>query len=445
MTASASHVPLSQYLGRIQAALAAAMPDNCWVVAELSEIKHSPKGHIYIDLLESQDGREVARARGVAFASVARGIMQQWHDATGGAPQPGMKLMVSVKAEFTPQFGMSLRVMAIDPAFTLGDMQIQLQRVIAGLKNKGWFDRQRQLPSPTGYRRIGVIAPNQAAGLADFRRDADRLAEAGVCEFEYFSAVFQGKDSSESIRTALGEAHRRHQTAPFDVVCIIRGGGAKGDLAWLNDGNLASWVCRLPVPVFTGIGHEIDECVLDLVARRQFDTPSKVIGHFRYVFQREAEAIRMRTERITNGLMQLVRNHRQWLEQTEPKLAQQAQQLVLTHRNRLMMLDTGFGQNVQQAAGRQRMMIQQVDGRFSAGAKALLAKEKSRLELATTIFDKTNPLALLDRGFAVARNRKGEVVTSAEQAKAGGWLSLTFGDGSVEAVVEKNTKAQAAG
>jgi exodeoxyribonuclease VII large subunit len=439
MSETVPHIPLSQYLGRIQAALKASIPESCWVVAEMSEIKHSRQGHLYLDLLESADGREVARARGVAFANIAKGILQQWHQATGGMPQPGMKLMVNVKAEFNVQYGFSLKVLGIDPAYTLGDLEIQRQRVIAGLKEKGWYDRQRQLPSPTGYWRIAVIAPGQAAGLADFRRDADRLAEAGVCDFDYFSAVFQGKTSSESIRDALAQVHQSHQEQPYDVVCIIRGGGAKGDLAWLDDGNLASWVCRFPVPVYTGIGHEVDECVLDLVARRRFDTPSKVIGYFRYVFQREAEAIRFRVERISNGLIQMIQGHRHWLEQVDPRFSQQVRQQVSQQRNRLMSMHSGFGQNVQQVVSRQRMAIQQVDARFGAGAKALVAKERSRLELTCKLYDKTNPLALLDRGFALARNDQGRIVSSAKDAIEAGQVTLQFGDGAVTTIVQETS------
>lgn len=101
----------------------------------------------------------------------------------------------------------------------------------------------------------GGCSAARGCGLADFKRDAEQLAGAGVCQFEYFAATFQGKDCSESIRDALRQVHERHQAQGFDAVAIIRGGGAKSDLAWLNDANLAAWVCRLPVPVFTGIGH----------------------------------------------------------------------------------------------------------------------------------------------------------------------------------------------
>lgn len=437
MDQAVQHIPLSEYLARIQAALKAAVPDSCWVVAELSEIKLSQRGHLYLDLLESSDGREVARARGVAFANIAKGIVQQWQDATGGLPQPGMRLMVNVRAEFSPQYGFSLKVLGIDPAYTLGDMQVQLQRVIAGLKQKGWFDLQRQLPSPTGYWRIAVIAPDQAAGLADFRRDADQLASAGVCHFDYFSAVFQGKDSSQSLRDALTQVHQAHAEQPYDVVCIIRGGGAKGDLAWLNDGNLASWVCRFPVPVYTGIGHEVDECVLDMVARRRFDTPSKVIGYFRYVFQREAEAIRYRIERISNGLIQMVQGQRYWLDQIHPRFAQQARQLASNQRHQLVSASNRFSSGITGVANRQRMRIQQLDSRFGGSAQALVAKQRGHLELTGKLFDKTNPMALLDRGFAMARDENGKMVKSAQDAITAGTINLQFGDGGVKATVSQ--------
>ncbi|MBH8612313.1 exodeoxyribonuclease VII large subunit, partial [Pseudomonas mohnii] len=228
------HLTLSAYLTQIQKAIRAAVPDSCWVVAELSDFKRRPNGHCYMDILESREGAEVAKARCTMFANVAGKVLGEWQQATGGLPQAGMNVLLKVRADFSPQFGFSLMVTAIDPSYTLGDMQAKMQKIIASLKERHWFDLQRGLPSPGGFWRVAVVAPHEAAGLADFRRDAEQLAAAEVCGFEYFSATFQGRDASDSIRSALRTVHEQHQQQPFDAVCIIRGGGAKSDLAWLN-------------------------------------------------------------------------------------------------------------------------------------------------------------------------------------------------------------------
>ncbi len=180
------------------------------------------------------------------FSSVAGRILGEWKRVTGGLPQAGMKVLVKVRADLSPQYGFSLNVTGLDPSYTLGDMQAKLQEIISSLKTRRWYDLQRQLANPKGHWRVAVISPHEAAGLADFRRDAQLLDDAAVCRFEYFSATFQGKDTSESIRAALRAVHERHQAEAFDAVAIIRGGGAKADLAHLNDANLGAWVCRLP-------------------------------------------------------------------------------------------------------------------------------------------------------------------------------------------------------
>ncbi|MDH0084701.1 MULTISPECIES: exodeoxyribonuclease VII large subunit [Stutzerimonas] len=151
------HLSLSAYLTQIQKAFRAAMPDSCWVVAELSDFKRRPNGHCYMDILESRDGNGVAKARCTMFANVAGKVLQQWQEATGGLPQAGMNVLLKVRADFSPQFGFSLMVTGIDPSYTLGDMQAKLQKIISSLRERGWLDLQRGLPAPSGYWRVAVV------------------------------------------------------------------------------------------------------------------------------------------------------------------------------------------------------------------------------------------------------------------------------------------------
>lgn len=447
------HLTLSAYLGQIQKAIKAAMPDSCWVVAELSDFKRRPNGHCFMDILESRDGSEVAKARCSMFANVAGKVLREWEVATGGIPQAGMNVLLKVRADFSPQFGFTLMVTGIDPSYTLGDMQAKMQKIIASLKERQWFDLQRSLPSPQGFWRVAVIAPHEAAGLADFKRDAERLAAAEVCGFEYFAATFQGRDSSDSIRSALRLVHERHQLQPFDAVCIIRGGGAKSDLAWLNDANLAAWICRLPVPVFTGIGHEIDECILDLVAHRRFDTPSKVIGFIKTSLMSEASTGRAQIEVANSLILKLVSEQSPRIERASSTFNLLSAELLHGEHRKLLQHQASFEKGRDRLITGQRMALQLAQDRFSGLAAglcstermktqlaasqaaslraALIARERSGLELACTVYDKTNPLALLNRGFALVRSPGGEIVSTARDARRAGALDLTFADGQV--------------
>ena len=451
------HVTLSAYLTQIQNAFRAAVPDSCWVVAELSDFKRRPNGHCYMDILESREGAEVAKARCTMFAKVGDKVLAEWKQTTGGPPQPGMNVLLKVKADFSPQYGFSLMVSGIDPTYTLGHMQANMQRIISFLKEKGWFERQRSLPSPSGFWRVAVVAPYEAAGLADFRRDAEQLAAAEVCGFEYFSATFQGREASQSIRDVLRKVHEQHQQHPFDAVCIIRGGGSKSDLAWLNEQNLGAWVSRLPIPVFTGIGHEVDECVLDLIAHRRFDTPSKVIGFIKTALMSEASTVRAQIERANGLILRLVSEQAPFLDRAWSTFSKcVTQQLHEEDRNQLHH-QTLFDRAQDRLISQQRMVLQGAKDRFSmlgAGmcvaerqntllassrvaslSRALIAKEVSRLQLACTVYEKTNPLTLLGRGFALVRGPDGKIISSAQRAIHAGKLDLAFADGHVIANV----------
>ena len=301
------------------------------------------------------------------------------------------------------------------------------------------------------------MAPHEAAGLADFRRDAEQLAAAEVCGFEYFSATFQGRDASDSIRSALRTVHEQHQQQPFDAVCIIRGGGAKSDLAWLNDANLAAWVCRLPVPVFTGIGHEIDECVLDLVAHRRFDTPSKVIGFIKTALMSEASTARAQVERANGMILRLVSGQAPHLDRAWSTFSRRVTETLHGEHRQLLQQQSSLDKGRDRLLSQQRMALQLAQDRFSrlggglcvaerqravfaasrvaSLSMALITKETLRLELASTVYDKTNPLALLGRGFALIRGSGGVIINSAEQARDAGKLDLAFADGHVIADV----------
>src|SRR5262249_24359892 len=134
---------------------------------------------------------------------------------------------------------------------------------------------------PVDFVRVAVISPETSAGLGDFRREADLLRNAGLCRFHFFSATVQGVESSSSIQTAVLQALTAHQQNRFDALFVIRGGGSVTDLAWLNDLDLAKLICQSPVPVFTGIGHERDNTILDEIPQTRFDTPSKVALHIK--------------------------------------------------------------------------------------------------------------------------------------------------------------------
>lgn len=257
-------------------------------------------GHVYLELCERNAQATLAQARAVIWSSTAAEIIPAFERATGVVLGAGIKLLLRARPSVHPQYGLSLVIDAIDPEYTLGDMEAKKREIRERLKGEGLFDLNRRLPPPWDYRTVLVVAPAGAAGLGDFQAEAGRLQRLGICRFEYAHSRFQGEGAVMEILQAMKQAlERRRQNGdiPPDAVAIIRGGGTVNDLAWLNDYALARAICVLDIPVHTGIGHERDSTVLDEVANQCFDTPSKTIAGIEHVIVRRTQEVQASSRR----------------------------------------------------------------------------------------------------------------------------------------------------
>lgn len=252
-----------------------------WVRVEVTNVRLA-RGSVFLEFTElGPGGIAVAQARGVIWQTTAEQIIPAFETATGVMLAAGIKLLVKARPNLHPQYGLNLVVEEIDHEYTVGDLEVKRRNIRARLQQQGIYEANRQLETPWDFRAVLVLAPHQAAGLGDFQAEALRLETAGVCQFTYVTSRFQGDGATKEMCAALANALelwlKTHLDLP-DAVVIIRGGGAVNDLAWLNDHQLAQAICELPIPVFTGIGHERDETTPDEVAHTRFDTPSKVIA-----------------------------------------------------------------------------------------------------------------------------------------------------------------------
>jgi len=270
-------VSLSQLLAGVERTVAQAYREGVWTRVDVVNVTIRNR-HVYLELSErDEDGVVVAQVRAAIWARAADRVVPEFERASGAQLAPGIKLLVLAKPVFKAQYGLSLEITAIDASYTVGDLEAQKRRIREQLKAERLYERNRQLAPPWDFTRVLVVSPQGAAGLGDFSAEADRLHRARVCEFIYVHSRFQGPGAPAEILQALRLAFEGQGNAPLDALIVIRGGGAVNDLAWLNDYELAKFLCLCPVPVLTGIGHERDSTVLDEVAHRSFDTPSKVI------------------------------------------------------------------------------------------------------------------------------------------------------------------------
>ncbi|MBF0658870.1 exodeoxyribonuclease VII large subunit [Psychrobacter sp. NG25] len=272
---------LSDYLSAVDMVIKQTFNHRVWVKAEIRNLS-SKGGHYYFELAEKDDdGKVIASCRGNLWRFKAARVLAKFERATGMPLDRDLTVLLKVSAGFHAQYGFSLTIEDIDPSYTLGDLARQYAEMVDRLTGEGLLHLNQQLPVPFDIEHVLVIAPEKAAGLGDFQADADRLASTGACHFHYHNATFQGNHAPAEIRQAIVSAQQQfydtYQRLP-DLLVIIRGGGAVGDLAYLNDYELAALVAEQPMPVWVGIGHERDKVILDEVAHTSFDTPSKVIA-----------------------------------------------------------------------------------------------------------------------------------------------------------------------
>lgn len=272
-------IALSRLLNGVASAVAQAFASGVWTLVEVNEATVR-NGHVYLEVAERDGtGQPIARARAMIWASTASRVLPEFEKATGAMIGAGIKLLVRARPVFKAQYGLSLEIDAIDSEYTLGDLEARKKEIRTRLQQEGVFERNRRLSPPWDFALVLVVAPQDAAGLGDFRKEAERLEQFGICRFVYAHSRFQGEGAAREIVLAaehalrnLGEGDRP------DAIVMIRGGGAVNDLAWLNDYSLARFICDQDIPVMTGIGHERDSTLPDEVAHLRFDTPSKVIG-----------------------------------------------------------------------------------------------------------------------------------------------------------------------
>jgi exodeoxyribonuclease VII large subunit len=303
LAVSKKSVSLSNLLAGVSQAVAQAYKTGIWTLVEVVELRTNG-GHVFMGVSERDaNGAVLAKTSAVIWQSTANAILPEFERATGAQLASGIKLLVRARPVFKPQHGFTLEIDAIDPEYTLGDLEARKREIRERLQAEGVFFANKKLPAPWDFNAVLVVAPAGGAGLGDFQSEANRLEQFGVCRFVYAFSRFQGEGAAREIGDALQKAMAtwdRKSGGHPDAVVIIRGGGAVNDLAWLNDYDLARFICDLPVPVLTGIGHERDSTVLDEVANAKYDTPSKVIAGIEQVIAKRAAEAMANFEQVTN-------------------------------------------------------------------------------------------------------------------------------------------------
>ena len=391
----------------VRRSLEQCLPDEYWIQAELSDVRSNTTGHCYLEFVQKdpRSNNLVAKARGMIWSNIYRLLKPYFEETTGQLFTSGIKVLVKVTVQFHELYGYSLTVLDIDPAYTLGDMARRRREILMQLEEEGVLTLNKELEMPVLPQRIAVISSATAAGYGDFCHQLQHNPGGFFFYTELFPALMQGNQVEESVLAALDRINDR--VNEFDVVVIIRGGGATSDLSGFDTYLLAAACAQFPLPVITGIGHERDDTVLDSVAHTRVKTPTA--------------AAELLIHRITESA-----DH---LEELSARLQQGAYALLEQEGRRLEMIQTRIPNLVHRKLTDARFALLAAGKDLAQATQTLLSRHRHRLELLQQRVVDASPDKLLNRGYSITL-KDGKAVTDAASLNPGDQLVTRLAKGS---------------
>lgn len=424
MTVSADkHITLSQLQQRIKSVIEQGLPLPLWVVAEIAECKVNYSGHCYLELVEKTEATDnraansvpKAQARAVIWRSQYAMLSAYFESQTGSRLAAGMKILAKVTVSFHELYGLSLQITDLDPSYTLGEVERQKQLTIKSLQADGVWDCNREVELPTLVQRLAVVSSASAAGYRDFCQELQRSPYA--FRHTLFEAVMQGAAAEESICAALSAIAEREEE--FDAVIIIRGGGSTSDLSCFNSYRICSYVAQFPLAVITGIGHDKDVSVADMVAHTPLKTPTAVAAWLDERMALLEGKIDEAAQLVIDAARAKTSAEQLRIERWAGLIRELAKQMCERNHSRLTLLHE----------------------QLRSAAERTIERESSRLRLAVELVEAHNPQQILRRGFAVVR-LGGKAMTHTEGVRCGEQIEIELIDGTLQAEVKKITTKQ---
>lgn len=418
--------------------ISSVMPDEYWVEAEISELR-VVRGNCYMELVQkAEDTRTpVARASAKCWRTYWILVQSSFERVTGRQLCPGMKVMMRVHADFHEAYGFSWIVTDINPEYTLGDIARRRREIIARLKEEGVFDLQKELIIPLFAQRVAVISSDNAAGYDDFCNQLQNNEKGLAFSVKLYPAVMQGESTEDSVIEALDRIYKDEDK--FDVVVIIRGGGATSDLSGFDTLSLAENVANFPLPIIVGIGHNRDESVLDLVANMSVKTPTAAAA---FLIDRLA-AVAARVDAAATSLSKYVTNR---IEQEKSRIKYLSTVLpslyaaVKSRENmRISRMSDSLYVAVRQIVASEKARLDLMPQRLSGAWRQAVTGESHRLQMLEQRVAASDPKRMLARGYTLTLH-DGRAMTDLSSLKKGDMLTTLFAGGEVVSEVNKISK-----
>lgn len=411
-----------------------AFTRSYWVEAELSEIRERG-GHCYMSLVEKDEGRNTPVAQAQARCWRNRWLMMRpyFERITGQQLHAGMKVMLQVHPQFHTLYGFSWIVDDINPEFSLGDMMRHRQEILRQLKAEGVIDLNKQIPLPRFAQRIAVVSSATAAGFGDFQNQLEQNEWGFKFAIQLFPATMQGEQVEPSVIAALNEIY--HQMDQFDVVVIIRGGGAVADLSGFDSLLLAENVANFPLPILTGIGHERDESVIDFVSHTSVKTPTAaaafLIDHLASVYDEIGTA----QERIVRYITQRLHNEAQRLSSLSTAITSLFSLTKVRQEARITALGDRMSHALTQRLREEQHKLDLLATQLQSPLAQRLLREHHQLDILAEKVRSLDPHLLLQRGYSMTLH-EGKIVKDAALLHPGNHIETLLAKGKVSSTVE---------
>lgn len=417
----------------VHEALEATFDHTYWLTAELSECRVAANGHCYVELVEKDDESRVliAKARGNIWRNTYPLLAATFEHETGQKLQPGLKILVEAKVTFHELYGYALNIIDIDPTYTLGDMARKRKEILAQLEADGVLTLNKELALPRPLSRIAVISSSTAAGYGDF---CDQL-EKSPYRFttRLFPAIMQGEHVEESVIEALDSIAEEQEA--WDAVVIIRGGGAVSDLNGFDTYLLAANVAQFPLPVLTGIGHERDDTIIDVVAHTRLKTPTAVAAFLIERQRDEYETLLQMEKNLQQNICRKLEKERNRFEQNGRRYQMATASYCHREKANLLKLTSLLEKQIFQLIQQQQFQLNSLQQVYEKTVATQISHEQIKLASIGKQLALAGPERILKMGFSITYHQ-GKAVKSASLLKSGSRLTTRLAEGSITSTVD---------
>ena len=386
-------IDLFQFQTRLKKGVECLFPNRQWLKAEVSAVKARQGSHCWLELSQSGENGLVAKASAVIWSSKYRFIAPYFESVTGSPLQEGMVVLVEVSVNYSQLYGFSLVINDIDPQYSLGQKELERQRTIERLSREGLMDLQKELALPVLPYRLAVVSAEDAAGYRDFVRHLEENPYGFSFDVTLFPALMQGAECPSSVIAALDAVLECGEV--FDVVLILRGGGAKLDLACFDDYEMAAVIAQYPLPVLTAIGHDQDHHVCDMVAHSYLKTPTALADEILSIYEDE-----------------------------DARLSSFMNRVKMAAYGRISLAESAL-----------EVLRARIKGGFSVKISAM----EAAMQLLRTRISSADPRRILERGYALALGADGTVLKGAAGMERGDAMAVLFKDGRLDCTVDAVT------